>query len=135
MSTELSTRTELSQLLSESFWWVDHGEADRVPKLCGEGFALHAPGVDLDREQYEQMMTLRVAATYTTRHQWSNLRILAVDGEAVDIGFIVCVHRRDAETDITTRGLADVADRWIRTPDGWRQLSRTMTPVLGAPQA
>jgi hypothetical protein len=130
MLMEPSVRAELAQLLSESFAWVDHGEADRVPKLCAEGFALHAPGVDLDVEQFAQTMTVRVAARYTTRHQWSNLRVLDVDGGAVDLAYVVCVHRRDEGAEVTTRGVADFADRWARTPDGWRLESRTITPVL-----
>jgi hypothetical protein len=41
MLVEPSERKEIEQLLSETFAWVDHGEANRVPKLCAEGFALH----------------------------------------------------------------------------------------------
>src|SRR5260370_37085876 len=99
MSLEPSERKELEQLLSETFPGIDHGEADQVTKLCGEGFALHAPGIDLDLDQFDQMMTVRVGAPYTTRHQWTNLRVLAVDGDAVDIAFVVCVHRRDEGAD------------------------------------
>lgn len=135
MPLELSERKELEQLLSETFAWIDHGEADRVPKLCGEGFSLHAPGVDLDLEQFGQMMTARVVAPYVTRHQWSNLRVLDVDGDGVDIEFVVCIHRRDEGADVTTRAVGDFADRWARTPDGWRLASRTITPVLDAPPA
>jgi hypothetical protein len=137
MSIEPSQRAEIEQLLSQSFAWADHGEADRVPKLCGEGFTLHAPGVDLDLEQFEQMMTVRVAARYETRHQWSNLRVVDVDvdGDAVDVAFVVCVHRRDEGADVTTRAIVDFADRWARTADGWRLASRTMTPALGTPQS
>ncbi|MDT7582633.1 MAG: SnoaL-like domain [Pseudonocardiales bacterium] len=135
MSLELSERKEIEQLLSETFAWVDHGEADRVPKLCCEGFALHGPGVDFDLEQFEQIMTVRVAAPYETRHQWSNLRVLDVDGDSVDIEFVVCVHRRDLGADVTTRMVTDFADRWARTSDGWRLASRTITPVLDAPTA
>jgi hypothetical protein len=135
MSLEPSERKEIEQLLSDTFAWVDHGEADRVPKLCAEGFALHGPGIDLDLEQFEQMMTVRVAASYETRHQWSNLRVLDVDGDAVDIAFVMCVHRRDEGSDVTTRTIADFADRWAQTPDGWRLASRKITPVLDGPQA
>jgi hypothetical protein len=135
MLVEPSERKEIEQLLSETFAWVDHGEADRVPKLCAEGFALHGPGIDLDLEQFEKMMTVRVAAPYETRHQWSNLRVLDVDGEAVDIAFVMCVHRRDEGAEVTTRTIADFADRWARTPDGWQLASRTITPVLDAPPA
>jgi hypothetical protein len=135
MLVEPSERKEIEQLLSETFAWVDHGEADRVPKLCAEGFALHGPGIDLDLEQFEQMMTVRVAAPYETRHQWSNLRVLNVDGDAVDVAFVMCVHRRDEGVELTTRTIADFADRWARTPDGWRLASRTITPVLDAPSA
>jgi hypothetical protein len=135
MLVEPSERKEIEQLLSDTFAWVDHGEADRVPKLCAEGFALHGPGIDLDLEQFEKMMTVRVAASYETRHQWSNLRVLDVAGEAVDIAFVMCVHRRDESAEVTTRTIADFADRWARTPDGWRLASRTITPVLDAPPA
>jgi len=136
MSLEPFERKEIEQLLSETFAWVDHGEADRVPKLCAEGFALHAPGVDLDLAQFEHMMTVRVAARYETRHQWSNLRVVDGDGDgdAVDVAFVVCVHRREEGADVTTRMVADFADRWARTPDGWRLVSRAITPVLDAPQ-
>jgi hypothetical protein len=135
MRLEPSERKELEQLLSETFAWIDHGEADRIPKLCGEGFALHAPGIDLDLEQFDQMMTLRVAAPYATRHQWSNLRVTDVDGDAVDIAFVVCAHRREDGAEVTTRTLADFADRWTRTPDGWQLTARNITPVLDGPQA
>ncbi|MDQ1425870.1 MAG: SnoaL-like domain [Acidimicrobiaceae bacterium] len=135
MFAEPSPRAELEQLLSESFSWVDHGEADRLPKLCGEGFSLHAPGVDLDLQQFEQLMTLRVTAPYATRHQWSNLRVTDVDGDAVDIAFLVCAHRREDGAEATTRMVADFADRWTRTPDGWRLTTRTITPVFDVPRA
>jgi hypothetical protein len=133
MLVELSQRKEIEQLLSETFAWVDHGEADRLPKLCAEGFALHGPGIDLDLEQFEKMMTVRVAAPYETRHQWSNLRVLDGDGEGVDIAFVMCVHRRDEGAEVTTRAIADFADRWARMPDGWRLASRKITPVLDTP--
>jgi SnoaL-like domain len=135
MSLEPSERKEIEQLLSEIFGWVDHGEADRVPKLCAEGFAMRAPGIDLSLEQFEQTMTVRVTAPYETRHQWSNLRVLDVDGDAVDVAFVVCVHRRDEGAVVTTRTVNDFADRWARTPDGWRLASRTITPVLDGPPA
>jgi len=124
----------IAQLLSETFAWIDHGEADRVPKLCANGFALHAPGIDLSLEQFEQTMIDRVAARYETRHQWSNLRVLHYNGDAVDVAFVVCVHRRDEGAEVTTRMIADFDDRWTKTPDGWRLASRTITPALNAPR-
>ncbi|MEA3019239.1 MAG: SnoaL-like domain [Actinomycetota bacterium] len=135
MPAEPSVRAELEQLLSESFAWVDHGEADRLPKVCGEGFVLHAPGTDLDLQQFEQAMTVRVTAPYTTRHRWSNLRVTDVDGAAVDVAFVVCAHRREDGAEVTTQMVADFADRWTRTPDGWRLTARTITPVFDVPKA
>jgi 3-phenylpropionate/cinnamic acid dioxygenase small subunit len=81
------------------------------------------------------MMTARVAASYETRHQWSGLRVLDVDGDAVDIAFVMCIHRQDEGAEVTTRTIADFADRWARTREGWRLASRTITPVLDAPPA
>jgi hypothetical protein len=58
-----------------------------------------------------------------------------VDGDAVDVAFVVCIHRRDEGAEVTTRRVVDVADRWARTPEGWRQICRTITPVFNAPAA
>jgi hypothetical protein len=137
MSIEWSVRSELEQLLSESFAWVDHGEADRVTKLRAEGSALHAAGIDLDLAQFAQTMILRSAATHATRHQWTNLRILDVDadGDAVDVALVVCIRRREHGADVTTRMVGAGADRWGRTPDGWHLVSRTVTPFFDTPQA
>jgi hypothetical protein len=130
MSLVLSERKELEQLLSETFAWIDHGQADQVSKLCSEGFVLHAPGTDIALAQFEQMMTHRVSASYETRHQWSNLRVLDVDSDGVDVAYVVCIHRREEGAEVTTRSLGDFTDRWVRTPDGWHLAARTITPVL-----
>jgi hypothetical protein len=136
MSLELSERIELEQLISDSCAWGDHGEAaDWVLKLCTEGFALHGSEVHLDREQFKQLITLRAGAPFETRHQFTNLRVVAVDGDAVDVEWLECVHRRDEGSDVTIRTIGDVADRWERTPDGWRLASRTITPVFDPPPA
>jgi hypothetical protein len=135
VTVEPFDRKEIEQLLSETFASVDHGEADQVPTLCAEGFVLHAPGRDLDLAQFAQAMTVRAAARYDTRHQWSNLRVLDVDGDAADVAYVVCIHRRDGGADVTTHSIGDFADRWARTPDGWRLASRAVIPVLDAPQA
>jgi hypothetical protein len=127
---------ELEQLISDSCAWGDRGEAaDWVLNLCTEGFALHGPGVDLDRTQFAQWISLRAEAPFETRHQWTNLRILAVDGDNVDIEWLECVHRRDQGSDVTIRTIGDVADRWVRATDGWRLASRTITPVFDPPPA
>jgi hypothetical protein len=31
---------------------------------------------------------------------------------------------------VTIRTVGDIADRWVRTPHGWRLASRTITPVF-----
>jgi hypothetical protein len=138
MSTELSARSELKQLLTESSARVDYGEPARVTKVCAEGLALPAPGIDLDLEQFAQTMILRGAASHATR-QWTNLRILDVDVDVdavdVDVALVVCVHRREEGADVTTRMVGDVADRWAPTPDGRRVASGTVTPFFDAPQA
>src|SRR5258708_23998593 len=90
----------------------EHGEpADWVLKLCTEGFTLRGPGVDLNREQFEQWITLRATAPFETRHQWTNLRVLAVDGDTVDIEWLECVHRRDEGSNVTIPHVRSLADR------------------------
>jgi SnoaL-like domain len=136
MLLKASEHIELEQLISDSCAWGDRGEAaDWVLNLCTEGFGLHGPGVDLDRKQFAQWISLRAEAPFETRHQWTNLRVLAVDGDIVDIEWLECVHRRDEGSDVTIRTIGDVADRWVRTPDGWRLASRTITPVFDPPPA
>jgi hypothetical protein len=136
MFLETTDRMEIEQLLSDSLARGDHGEsADWVVKLCTEGFSLHGPGVDINRDQFEHWITLRAAAPFETRHQWTNLRVLAVDGDAVDLEWLEVVHRRDEGSDVTIRTVGDIADRWVRTPDGWRLAARTITPVFDPPPA
>jgi hypothetical protein len=47
----------------------------------------------------------------------------------------LCAHRREHGAEATTRTVADFADRWTRTSDGWRLTARMITPVFDAPQA
>jgi hypothetical protein len=133
-TVEPSLRAEFEQVLSESFAWVDHGEADRLPKVCDEGFVFHVPGKDLDLQQFEQMMAARVAAPHASRHQWSNLRVTDVVRDAVDIAFVACVSRGEEGAVPWTRSVADFTDHWTRTPDGWRLAARTSTPVFDSSQ-
>jgi hypothetical protein len=133
VTVEPSLRAELEQLLSESFAWVDHGEADRLPKLCEEGFVFHVPRQDVDLQQFEQMVAAGAAAPHATRHQWSNLRVTDVVGDTVDIAFVACISRGEDGGEPWTRSGADFA-RWTRTSDGWRLAARTITPVFDSPQ-
>jgi hypothetical protein len=136
MLLDPSERMEIDQLISDSCAWGDRGEpADWVTKLCTEDFELHGPGTDLNREQFKEWMTRRAAAPFETRHQYTNLRIVKVDGAAVDLEWLECVHRRDEGSDVTIRTVGDIGDRWVRTPDGWRLASRTITPVFDPPPA
>jgi hypothetical protein len=136
MSLEPSDRMEIEQLINDSCAWGDHGEpAEWVPRLCTEDFALRGPGTEINRDQFEEWITRRAAAPFETRHQVTNLRILDVDGDAVDLEWLECVHRRDEGSDVTIRTIGDVADRWVRTPDGWRLASRAITPVFDPPPA
>jgi hypothetical protein len=136
MSLEPSERMELEQLISDSCAFGDHGEAaDWVLELCTEGFALRGSGVELNRDQFKEWIALRALAPFQTRHQFTNLRILAVDGDVVDLEWLECVHRRDQGSDLTIRTIGDVADRWVRTPAGWRLASRAITPIFDPPPA
>jgi hypothetical protein len=136
MLLEPSEYIELEQLLSDSCAWGDHGEAaDWVLNLCTEGFTLRGPGVDLNREQFAHWIALRAEAPFETRHQFTNLRIRSVQGDVIDIEWLECVHRRDEGSDITIRTVGDIADRWVRTPDGLRLAARTITPVFDPPPA
>jgi hypothetical protein len=127
---------EIDQLISDSCAWGDRGEpAEWVTKLCTEDFEVHGPGTDLNREQFKEWMTRRAAAPFETRHQYTNLRIVEVDGDAVDLEWLECVHRRDEGSDVTIRTVGDIADRWVRTANGWRLASRTITPVFDPPPA
>jgi hypothetical protein len=133
-TVEPSLRAEFEQVLSESFGWVDHGETDRLPTVGEEGFVFDRPGHDLDLALFEPMLAARVTAPHATRHQWSNLRVTDVDGDAVDIAVVACVSRGEEEAVPRQQSVADFTDRRTRTPDGWRLVARTSMPVFDSPQ-
>jgi hypothetical protein len=136
MFIDPSDRLELDQLINDSCAWGDHGDsAEWVTELCTEDFELRGPATNLNREQFRDWIARRAEAPFETRHQVTNLRIVRVDGHDVDLEWLECVHRRDEGSDVTIRTVGDVADRWRRTPDGWRLASRTITPVFDAPPA
>jgi hypothetical protein len=69
MSAEIALRVELEQPLSESFVWVDHGEADRLPKVGGvDGDAVDtAFGVCAHRREDGAESTTRMVADFADR--------------------------------------------------------------------
>jgi hypothetical protein len=64
MSLEPSDRMEIEQLINDSCAWGDHGEpAEWVPRLCTEDFALHGPGTEINRDQFQERRRRRPLGT------------------------------------------------------------------------
>jgi SnoaL-like domain len=125
-----SPRSEIEQLIAESFHRVDSGKASTGVELVTDNFTLVLPNMTIEREQYVAIMAKRERATYTTRHCFSNLRFGAETDTLVEVEFPVTVHRLNEDEADTAISVADFADRWVSSEGTWRLQSRSVTPVF-----
>jgi SnoaL-like domain len=130
MKMNQAGRDEVQQLIAESFFRVDSGRADTGIELVTTDFTLILPNITIDHEQYAGLMTKRVEATYTTRHCVSNVRVTLETEEAIEVAFVVTVHRLEEDAVDTTVTVADFADRWVLHDDEHRLQSRSIKPVF-----
>jgi SnoaL-like domain len=130
MTIPKSWRDDVEQLIAESFFRVDSGEALRGLELVTDDFTLVLPNMTIDREQYAAVMARREEATYATRHCFSNLRSLDASEEAVEVAFVVTAHRLEADAEDTTVSVADFSDCWVPSGGTWRLKSRSIKLVF-----
>jgi 3-phenylpropionate/cinnamic acid dioxygenase small subunit len=123
-------RSEVEQLISESFFRVDSGKAQQGLELVSDDFTLELPNMTIDRAQYAGVMAKREEATYSTRHCFSNLRLTEKTEAGVRVAFVVTAHRLEEDAADTTVTVADFTDHWVLKAETWRLQSRSIRLVF-----
>ena len=123
-------RAQIEQLLSLTYAWTDFRQSHRFDEILDDTFEIVTPEGTMDRAEYVRRQTDREHAPYDTRHVWSNLQV-SVDGDVAHVRFYQCAHIRQPRERTAVAAMADVVDRWVRRPDGWRLASRVRTPSFG----
>ena len=131
MTVSLDLRTQLEQVVVESFTAVDHGHAvDSLSQLTAD-FAITSAGQRVGRPQYDQLMAARDKAGYTSRHVPANFRVARDDQEAFQVDFVVVSHRTEHATAAYSVSVADFCDIWVRDDAGGLLLRlRQVTTVI-----
>jgi hypothetical protein len=118
----------LARLVTEIAWRIDHGKADTVHELF-----VHEGEMDLGqtslkgREKIREWGRERVKATYTTRHACMNMRFIA-DGDDRAEGTTLLIQyldEGDGRGTTLPRAIGEDRDRFMRTEQGWRFVSRS----------
>jgi 3-phenylpropionate/cinnamic acid dioxygenase small subunit len=123
-------RNEVEQLISENFFRVDSGHAQQGLELVSDDFTLELPNMTIDRAQYAGVMAKREEATYSTRHCFSNLRLMEKTDAGVRVAFVVTAHRLEEDAVDTTVTVADFSDHWVLKDDAWSLQSRSIRLVF-----
>lgn len=117
----------LARLVTEIVWRIDHGQADTVHELFVEdGEMVLGPASLTGREQIATWGRERAGSPFTSRHVCTNMRFVP-DGTDGALGStVVTVYRYSGAGlgDTTAHGVGEYTDRFVRTADGWRFVSR-----------
>lgn len=120
---------EISRVVTEHAWRVDHGRADTVHELYVDEGELIVPPTPLRGRPaiYEWGQRLMADSRWRTiRQVCSNMRFIA-DGlysaEGTTVTTVFMVAERSATTTIPWM-VGEYHDRFVRTHDGWKLVSR-----------
>jgi hypothetical protein len=135
MASELedADHQELTRLIIEIVWRIDHGKADTVADLfVDHGEMTLGTAHMAGREELLAWGRQRVDARYRTRHVCTNAHFVA-DGPDKAIGStVLTVYLDDGESSspTTPHTVGEYHDRFVRTDRGWRFLSRDVDQLF-----
>ncbi len=124
-------RQAVEQVVLDTFWLVDHGEADLVTRHCAPDFTMEALGMVLDLETFTATMAQRVDAPYESRHLVSNFRAERLDDGRLAAHYYVVAHRTDSPDPLVAQAISDWHDVFVPDGDGgWLISSRRLEIAL-----
>lgn len=124
-------RQAVEQLVFDTFWLVDHGQADQVPRLCAPGFTMEALGMVLDLDTFTATMAQRVDAPYESRHLVSNFRAERLPDGRLSARYHVVAHRTDSPDPLVPQAISDWTDVYVSDGEGgWLISSRRIELAL-----
>ena len=133
-----SDYVQLSRLITEITWRIDHGRAGKVHELFAEDGVLYLGGdrVVSGREALRQWGQERERAGLRTRHAVTNMRFLS-DGPDAATGtslLTVYVAEDDKIGSSLPGNIGEDHDRFVRTEHGWRLAERRWEELFARPQ-
>lgn len=132
----LEARIEIGELIAEHAWLIDHGQADRLPRLYVELCAHYGAGEDLIGIEALRAWSIRRAAmtARTSRHVCTNIRLVD-EGHGRAAGTVLVTlfrHDRPTAGAPVPFAVGEYDDRYVSCPDGrWRFESRRFSIVFG----
>ncbi|MGL5819538.1 MAG: nuclear transport factor 2 family protein [Phycicoccus sp.] len=130
MSTQDSWYMSLPHVIATGYAAVDHRTLDVSTALVTDDFQLTTftlGGEPVDKDGWVEAMERRRASPAETRHLVGNLRALEEQENEVRLGYVLTVHRLEADAEQTRAHVTDVEDTWRRVDGEWRLARRTLT--------
>jgi hypothetical protein len=119
---------ELTQLVTEIAWRIDHGKADTVHELFVDESEMSLGQTILrGRQQIREWGRQRADATYRTRHVSTNMRFIADGDDRAEGTTLITQYMDQGDGPGTTvpSAVGEDHDRFARTNQGWRFVSRS----------
>ena len=136
---ERAIEWDCEQLLRRYYNHVHHRELDKAVALFTPDADWHALGVDLKGREAILEGLRGGFASGTVRHTVTGIVVTVIDAENAESAYCNCVFSapdiriEDREAPIAMEGprlVVDVADRLVRTGEGWRIARRRGTVVF-----
>ena len=135
---EAADYIQLSWLVTEIAWRIDHGRADTVYELFTEkGEMSLGQNALKGHDQIRECGRQRVLATYHTRHVCTNMRFFIGDYGTVMGTTLLTVYMSQGDKPVIAlpRSIGEDWDRFVRTKEkGWRFASREYHEVFASQQ-
>ncbi len=134
---------EIAALIADYWLRVDLRLPEPVDALYTENGVFHAGALELRRRAaiksyFTQRNREQAASGRLTRHVQTNLHIRPLGPDRASCRSTVLVFAGQGDLPLQTSTpatVADAEDEFLRTADGWRFLSRRLTPVFVGPTA
>ncbi|MGL4178123.1 MAG: nuclear transport factor 2 family protein [Dermatophilaceae bacterium] len=122
--------TSLPGVIATGYAAVDHRTPEVSMALVTDDFQLTTftlGGEPVGKDAWIEAMERRRTSPAETRHLVNNLRALEEAEHEVRLGYVLTVHRLEADAEKARAHVTDVEDTWRRVDDEWRLARRTLT--------
>lgn len=122
----------IEELLYQSVWLTDHGQADRLPETLARDGRVYGLGSEsMDHAQFADWARRRAAnATRKTRHLVSNIRLRALPDGRVRGDSILVIYALDGTDGPELSFVGDQVDVFVHAETGeWLIAERRLVPL------
>jgi len=123
----------LARLVTELVWRIDHGRADEVHELfTNDGEMILGPTSLRGRSELKEWGRARHGTSFRTYHVCTNMRFLHTSDTQAEGTTTLTLYMAEAASTSQTipSAVGEYKDRFERTPEGWRFVSRRSDPTF-----